>query len=142
MNENHHVDALQEEKNINISIQMDCMINHKVCSPVPTINHKVCSPVPTINHKVCSPVVENSLSIEPNTYVEGVTVIDKKANNRAKRIARLNKKIDEFVELYADQPKQKSPEWHLWRTTGGPKCVYLGGSEIATATGLNPYQTR
>lgn len=63
-------------------------------------------------------------------------------SKRLKKIDKLNKRIDAFVEKYADLPKQKSAEWAEWRTTGGPKKVYLGGSEIATATGLNPYQSR
>ena len=84
--------------------------------------------------------LENGLSVESNTFIESKS--SKKAANRIKKITRLNKKIDEFVEKYANQPKQKSPEWYQWRITGGPKEVFLGGSEIATATGLNPYQSR
>jgi putative phage-type endonuclease len=49
--------------------------------------------------------------------------------------ARLDKKVDQFVQKYASNAKQRSDEWYtLTKTT-------IGGSELAVVLGISKYKT-
>lgn len=59
----------------------------------------------------------------------------KDTTSQAKELAKLHKVVNDFINSAAGAPAQKSREWYAI------KAKTIGGSEVATVLGMNPYST-
>src|SRR5690606_34442729 len=72
--------------------------------------------------------------LENNSSDKKVESKNIESTNLTKR-QRLEQRIIYYIENLEDSPEQKTPEWYAIKQTT------IGGSEIATAIGKNPYES-